>query len=237
MRTAAQLRFRPRGLRVLRNFPAIALALILHVAFPAGAAVGSGVYQTVPGAMVLEKGDHVTNGSRFVPLFATVRLDFHPGQPSLIGVITNAVQEGVGAPFALTVTNFLAYPVTNGDYSFHGYYVPGSQVVFDWRFSTSTNGGVVWNGTTYCACGHIWYITITNVAMVPVPWLETARAGPASVGISWSTNLADCVLESTARLSTPGWGTVTNVPSIASDRFSVTLDLDSSNRFFRLRKP
>ena len=220
---------------MLRTIAAVSLALTLPLALPGRAAVGSGLYQTVPGAMVLEKGDYVPSHSRLVPLFATVRLDFNSAPPSLTGAITNAVLEG-GAPFALTVTNSSWYPWTDGSYNFHGYYLAGTQYLFDWRFSMSTNGEVLWNGYDYWTGGHIWQVPISNITMVPLPWLDIARVGPASVNITWSTNLADSVLESISSLSTPGWGAVTNVPIIAGDQFSVTLDPSGSSRFFRLRK-
>ena len=89
----------------------------------------------------------------------------------------------------------------------------------------------------YWAGGHLWYVMISNITLVPVPWLDIAHVGSASVQIAWATNFADCVLESTASLSAPGWGTVTNAPIIAGERVSVTVDVDVSNRFYRLRKP
>lgn len=232
MRLTGQFQFCPR---VLCQIWFVSLALALYLPLSAGGAVGSGVYQTAPGAMVLEKGDRIINGSRFVPLVAMVTLNFNSAQATLTGVISNAVLEG-GAPFELAVTNFLAYPVTNGNYKFHGYYMPGSQYVFDWTFSTTTNGGVVWNGNTYCGCGHIWYIAITNLAMTSVPWLNIARVGPASARMTWSTNLANCVLESSSGLPGVGWNAVTNDYVTEGDQFSVTVDATVSSRFFRLRK-
>ena len=84
-------------------------------------------------------------------------------------------------------------------------------------------------------------IILMNSALVPPALVQgdidyQAGVGPASVNITWSTNLADSVLESISSLSTPGWGAVTNVPTIAGDQFSVTLDPNGSSRFFRLRK-
>src|SRR5512138_1504984 len=70
--------------------------------WPARAALESGVYQTVPGAMVEERGERVPGGSRDVPFFATLTFDLSAAEPSLTAVITNAVLEG-GDPFVLTV--------------------------------------------------------------------------------------------------------------------------------------
>ena len=83
--------------------PLAAFSILVDLlAWPACAALASGVYQTVPGATVEERGDRVPNRSRVVPLFATLAFDLSATEPSLTAVITNAVLEG-GEPFSLTV--------------------------------------------------------------------------------------------------------------------------------------
>lgn len=241
MNMVRQSQFGPRPPHVLRKVLAVSLSLALHLALPACAALASGVYQTLSGATVREWGDRVPNGSRMVPLFATLRFDLTSTPPSLTAVMTNAVLEG-GDPFALTIRSSSGSRLANGTYRFQGDYLreiypSGTQYGFDYQFSASTNGEVLWNGMDYWAGGHLWYVMISNITLVPVPWLDIAQVGPVSVQIAWATNFADHVLESTTRLPAPGWGTVTNAPVIAGERVSVTLDMDVSIRFYRLRKP
>jgi len=228
---------------VLRKALATALVFAAHLVlpWPAWAGLASGVYQTPPGATVREWGDRVPNGSRIMPLFATVTFDLSSAMPSLTAVITNAVLEG-GSPFSLTIRSSSGSQLASGNYKFEGDYLgeiypSGTQYLFDYQFSESTNGAVLWNGTDYWAGGHLWFVTISNITLVPMPWLEIALAGPTSVRIMWATNFTDYVLESTTSLSGGSWGSVTNAPSTAGDRLFVTLDTDVSGRFYRLRKP
>ncbi len=226
---------------MLRKLLPMTLALALHLTPPGYAALVPGAYQTLPGVTVREWGDRVPNKSRMVPLFATLRFDLNSAPPSFTAWITNAVLEG-GDPFALTIRSLSGSRLPDGAYRFQGDYLreiypSGTQYFFDYQFSASTNGEVVWNGMDYWAGGHLWYVTISNITLVPVPWLDMAQVGPASVQIAWGTNFADYLLESAAVLLGPGWRTVTNAPSIAGERFSVTLDMDVATRFYRLRKP
>src|SRR5262245_29561395 len=229
--------------RAAHKFLTLLLTLAVDVAFasPACAALASGVYQTVTGATVQETGDRVPSGGRVVPFFATLRFDLAAVSPSLTGATTNAVLEG-GAPFALTVRSSSGLQLTNGTQRFTGDYLrdiypSGTQYIFDWKFSTSATGEVLWNGVTYWAGGHIWYVMISNVALVPLPWLEISREEQALVRITWATNFADYSLEYADSLAPPTWNTVTNVPINAGGRLAVTLDIDVLERFYRLRKP
>jgi hypothetical protein len=213
----------------------------LVLAWPAWAAIQSGIYEVLPGTTVEEWGDRVPNGSRMVPLSATLRIDLSAAQPSLTAVIPNAVLEG-GDPFALTVRSETGAKMTNDTYRFTGDYLQdlypsGTQYGFSWKFSPSTNGGVVWNGITGWGGGHAWYVTITNVTLVPRPLLSISQAGPASVQIVWSTNFLDHTLEYANSLPAPGWSIVTNAVAGTGDRLSVTVDTGASMRFYRLRKP
>ena len=236
MKTLDQLASGPRLPPLLCNLAPLTLALALHLASPAWGALVSGVYQTLPGATAREWGDRVPNGSRVVPLFATLRFDLSSTPPALTATITNAVLEGAN-PFVLTIRSSSGTTLADGTYKFHGDYLPGTQYLFDHQFSTSTNGQVLWNGTDYWAGGHLWFIDISNIALVPIPWLDIAPAGSASIQISWTTNFADYLLESSPKLPAPNWDTITNAPATAGGRLSVTLNLDPSNRFYRLRKP
>jgi hypothetical protein len=218
-------------------------AVILSVCFalPAQAQLHSGHYQTLPGTTVTEYGERVPHGSRVVPFSATLTLDLAPAQRSLYAVIPNAVLEG-GAPFALTVHSSAGSQLPDGSYRFGGDYLRdlypnGTQYLFDWRFSARTNGEVVWNGTTYWAGGHIWYVTLTNLTLAPAPWLDIGRADPAGIQIMWATNFGDYILESADGLAAPNWNVVTNAVTNTGHHFSVTLDTSAANSFYRLRRP
>jgi hypothetical protein len=238
-----QFQIGPRPPHVVRKVLAVPVVLVLHLAlaWPACAALASGVYQTLPGATAHEWGDRVPDGSRMVPLFGTLRFDLSSAPPSLTAVITNAVLEG-GDPFVLTLRSSSGSQLVDGTYEFMGDYLreiypSGTQYGFDYRFSASTNGEVLLNGMDYWAGGHLWYVMISNITLVPVPWLDIAHVGAVSVQIAWATNFADHVLEYTTSLPASSWGTVTDALSIVGERLSVTLDMDVSNRFYRLRKP
>jgi hypothetical protein len=87
------------------------------------------------------------------------------------------------------------------------------------------------------AGGHAWYVTISNLTLVPVPWLNVSHVSPASFQISWSTNFANYVLEYASSLPALDWRSVTNVVANSGDHLSVTLDATASRQFYRLRTP
>lgn len=180
----------PRSLLALRKAVAVFVmaGVPLALAWPAGAALESGVYQTIPGSTVEERGDRVPNGSRVVPFFATLTFDLGAAQPSLTAVIPNAVLEG-GDPFALTVRSSTGVQLIDGTNRFTGDYLrdidpSGTQYLFDWGFSTSSDGSVVWNGLTGWAGGHIWQVTISDITIVPEPGTLTLIW--AGIGIFWA---------------------------------------------------
>jgi hypothetical protein len=223
-----------KSLKIVAILPSIFCLSFL----PARAALVSGVYQTLPGAVVTESGDRVPNGSRIVPISATLTIDVNSAEPSLSAVITNAVLEG-GTPFLLTLHSSSAAKLPSGAYRFQGdylgeMYLSGTQYEFDYQFSASTNGQIVWDGHDYWAGGHLWFVTITNITLVPVPWLYIAQTTPTSFQISWGTNFADHVLESTGFLQSTAWDRVTNAPAKVGERLSVTVDMDGPSRFYRL---
>src|SRR5439155_22487294 len=96
-----------------RLMPLAAFGILVDLlAWPACAALASGVYQTVPGATVEERGDRVPNRSRVVRLFATLAFDLSATEPSLTAVITNAVLEG-REPFSLLVGSLTGARLTD----------------------------------------------------------------------------------------------------------------------------
>jgi hypothetical protein len=216
-------------------------AVLCLVTALANAAVQSGVYQTLPGATVVEQGDRVPGGSRTVPLTATVTLNLGATPPSLTAVITNAVWEG-RAPAPLTVHSFSGTQLTNGTFRFSGDYLrdvypAGTEYLFDWEFSAGTNGDVLWNGMAYCACGHIWFVAYSNLTAVLQPQLAITRAGTDSVQLSWATNFTDYALEYVTALPSAGWSLETNAVSNTGDRLSIMVHSDALQRFYRLHKP
>jgi hypothetical protein len=227
-----------RCLLALRKAVTLSIGLGVHLAlvWPAFAALESGVYQTVPGATVEERGDVVPSGSRVVPFSASLTFDLSATQPSLTAVISNAVLEG-GTPFVLTVRSSSGTRLSDGTYRFTGDYLrdmepSGTQYLFEWNFSTATNGLIVWNGITDWTGGHIWRVTISDIAIVKDttrPKLDIMQAGSQLV-VSWPTNYPGFSLEQATSLLS----TVTNTVATASDRFSVTVQTAAAQRFFRL---
>jgi hypothetical protein len=241
-RIARQSQIGSRSLLALRKAEALSIRLGIHLAlvWPACAALESGVYHTVPGATVEERSDGFPGGSRVVPLSASLTFDLSVAQPSLTAVISNAVLEG-GAPFMLTVRSSSGTRLNNGTYRFTGDYLrdiepSGTQYLFEWNFSTATNGLIVWNGIADWTGGHIWRVTISDIAIVQDttrPKLHIMQAGSELV-VSWPTNYIGFRLEQATSLPATNWSTVTNTVTTTSDRFSVTVETGAAQRFFRL---
>ena len=215
--------------------------LVCFPTWPARAGLHTGVYQTLPGATVEERGDRVPNGSRIEAFSATVTFDLSATHPSITAVIPNAVLEG-GDPFDLFTRSSSGAQLADGSYRFSGDYLrdiypAGTQYLFDWQFSTSTNGEVVWNGVTGWAGGHAWYVIVSNLTLVPQAQLSVKRVGATLVQVAWETDFSDYVLEYTTTLPAAGWSIVTNVVTTSDDWLAVTVDTDASQRFYRLRKP
>lgn len=235
-----------RSLHALREAVAVPvwLGVYLNLAWPACAALESGVYQTLPGAIVEERWGGSPNEYRVMPISATLTFDLstvQPSLPSLTAMIPNAVLER-GDPFPLTVRSSSGMQLVDGTYRFMGDYLreiypSGTQYGFDWSFAPSTNGQVVWNGIVGWFGGHIWQVTISNLTLVPAAQLSISQVGTASVQITWLTNFAGHVLEYATSLSAAGWSAVTNAIATTGSRFSITVTTDGSKRFYRLRKP
>lgn len=78
--------------------------------------------------------------------------------------------------------------------------------------------------------------TITFTPEVEPPTLNLERINSQQVAISWPTNYVDWVLEKTDSLTVGTWTPVTNLTSVASSNFVVTLPADGERKFFRLRE-
>jgi hypothetical protein len=214
--------------------------LFFSLAVSTRAALSSGAYRTVPGTTVVERGDRVPGGIRTVPFDALLNLEMTTNAPRLKSVIYDAVLEG-GAPFQLTILSSSYYKITNDVHRFDGDYLrqlypSGTQYLFDWQLSPSTNGALLLNGNIGWAGGHLWVVTLSNIVVQPVPWLSLARNGPSRVQISWNTDFADYLLEASPQVPTPQWSTVTNTP-VFGNEVSVTVGVTDQNQFYRLRKP
>lgn len=146
-------------------------------------ALQSGTYHTAPGTSVEETGDAVPNRSRIVPFAATLTLDLESPQPVLVATIQNAVLEG-GSPFSLTVRSSEGMRLADGSYRFGGDYLldlqpAGSQYIFDWRFFSTPNDTVLWEGSMGWAGGHLWQVTLDEIQLIPEPstWILLIFAG------------------------------------------------------------
>ena len=58
-----------------------------------------------------------------------------------------------------------------------------------------------------------------------------------NVSLSWPAELTGFVLESSAALSAANWSAVPNAPSVVGEQNVVTVEVGSSPKFFRLKKP
>ncbi len=197
------------------------------------------VYRTMPGATVEERGDRISAGVRVVPISATFHLDPTATTPEMTGLISNAVLEG-GSPFELSVRSVSGVPLPGGSVRFTGDYLPAmdSGYFFDWTFTPSTNGELIWSGSSLWAGGHLWQIDISNLTLVPLPLLKISPVAGNAVEISWSSHFADHVLEQATHLIPTDWSTVTNAVVTRGDQLLIRRERgESSRQYFRLRKP
>jgi hypothetical protein len=78
-------------------------------------------------------------------------------------------------------------------------------------------------------------VTITVLRQLP-PALAIQLTG-SQVLLSWPSSVTNYLLESATSLSPAAWSTVTNAPAAADITQTVSLNLSTTNRFFRLRMP
>lgn len=70
----------------------------------------------------------------------------------------------------------------------------------------------------------------------PVPELDLFQLDAGTLQLSWTTNSIGYVLQSTTNLQPTAWSPVTNIIINDGEFFSVQVNLNGTNRFFRLRK-
>jgi hypothetical protein len=68
------------------------------------------------------------------------------------------------------------------------------------------------------------------------PVLEVLRENSSSITLSWPLDADDWSLESAAAVNAPTWNSVTNVPVNTGTNFSLTLDADGAQKYFRLHR-
>ena len=192
-------------------------------------------YQTAAGATIQEFTEPPPAQPRMLPFAATVTFDLESQPHSLTATIHNAVLER-GEPLSLTVKSRTFYKLSDGSYRFDGYYIPDSQYLFSWIFSTNANGRILWNGQVFWAGGHIWELEISDVPIHPVAKLDVDSAG-GQIIVSWATADTGYRLQQTASLEPPAWSWIDKTPTIVGNRFTLSLELNSTTAFFRLQRP
>lgn len=84
-------------------------------------------------------------------------------------------------------------------------------------------------GPFFCPCNaYSW-------AMAPSPKLKISRLADSQVQVSWSTNAAGFILESTPSLRPVNWAEESSTPEVVGQYFVVTVQ--GNGGFFRLQKP
>ncbi|MDQ6632357.1 MAG: hypothetical protein M3Y82_11495 [Verrucomicrobiota bacterium] len=89
-------------------------------------------------------------------------------------------------------------------------------------YGTTAEGGAYQNGTVF------------RIVM-PGPKLNFVRSGNQLV-LSWPTNAVGFTLQSITNLTSTNWISSTNLPIILGGQYTVTNNLSSSSRFYRLKK-
>ena len=78
---------------------------------------------------------------------------------------------------------------------------------------------------------------LSFTAQIVRPYLRIARTDAQRATLSWPTNAVGWTLESANFPTAGNWNLITNVPSISSTNFSLSLGTADSPKFFRLHQP
>lgn len=137
--------------------------------------------------------------------------------------------------------------LANGMFTFRFYGEPGTNYVVQ-----ASSNLVTWTALATNQVSALGYFEFTDVGatnyskrfyrIAPVaalpsggPMLTLALHGNEVV-VSWPTNDAGFVLETTTNLSLSGWATNAITPGIVNGQFTATNGVPSGNRFYRLRR-
>ena len=104
----------------------------------------------------------------------------------------------------------------------------------------TTNGGVTWMSQTRLDGENMPALFTVSFASTPIGWplLSVTQSSPFQATLSWPTNTEGFVLETTLALPASTWMTVTNAPTIGSNRlFNIVVATTNAQQFFRLQMP
>jgi photosystem II stability/assembly factor-like uncharacterized protein len=104
----------------------------------------------------------------------------------------------------------------------------------------TTNGGTTWLTQTQLNGGSLPSLFTVSFAPTPfeLPILRLTQSSPSQVTLSWPTNTAGFVLETTLTLPNATWITVTNVVVMGSNNlFHLDVATTNAQQFFRLQRP
>ncbi len=104
----------------------------------------------------------------------------------------------------------------------------------------TTNGGVTWTAQTELDGETMPALFTVSFASTPIGWplLGVTQSSPMQATLSWPTNTAGFVLETTLALPASTWMTVTNLPVIGSNNlFNIVFATTNAQQFFRLHLP
>ena len=190
---------------------------------------------------------------------ANVRLSDNAGKPGVtvadLGTVsvTNASQLYIfTAPTTVTLDPSTAYWIVVGNVGTNG----GLNVRLSQPGESFTNSGVTGasmtnsissGATTSEGPPTAWTASTPGISLlfavdgtrlnVSGPRLTIDFANPQRVYLTWPTNFTGYSLQSTTNLPTTVWTTVTNIPTISSNRFAQSLNRTAARQFFRLTKP
>jgi hypothetical protein len=70
-----------------------------------------------------------------------------------------------------------------------------------------------------------------------IPHININRVGAQHAALLWTTNSIGWELQSSPSLTSTNWNTITNAPSVVATNFSLTINTDAQQQFFRLHRP
>ncbi len=104
----------------------------------------------------------------------------------------------------------------------------------------TTNGGTTWLTQTQLNGGTLPSLFTVSFAPTPLelPILRLTQSSPSQATLSWPTNTAGFVLQTTLALPSSTWITVTNAPTIGiHNQFNLSVGTTNARQFYRLQHP